>query len=400
LWDFSWYTQAGPGQPYADLDEALNQTLARGFTTLRICAAPLLLYGELGLDRVADALEIAGLGARKSGGYFGQGTRWYNTPGGFTLNLRDRFFTLLELARDKGITVALSSWEYQQSTAFAQEDTWYRGISTIPIDSRLQVLGHAWDRLLRAVHEAGLDDAIEFIEIHNEVDFSPVGAWPKAGPPVLESLRQTHPNHRFTASFGKVWAHLWEVEPAMDCGQFHVYAYGVLDAIQQATDIRGHACADFPNPLLRSLQCPGAPTFEEYGRPEPWKLEATVVTDQMLYGYDTVDPQAWDAWLDAHLDEYHNSMTTAVETRVCQAASWGKQHNVPVAIGEGWIGYTPLHGGFEDGDFGRFLVERGVDVARAAGIWAVTPSSNAAPHHPLWSNVAWLESVNHSFLQE
>lgn len=44
LWDFSWYTQAGPGQPYADLERAMQETRARGYNAIRICAAPMLLF--------------------------------------------------------------------------------------------------------------------------------------------------------------------------------------------------------------------------------------------------------------------------------------------------------------------------------------------------------------------
>ncbi|WP_247607975.1 cellulase-like family protein [Streptomyces sp. SS52] len=45
LWDFSWYTRTGPGEPFADLDEAFAQTVARGYNTVRVCAMPLLLFG-------------------------------------------------------------------------------------------------------------------------------------------------------------------------------------------------------------------------------------------------------------------------------------------------------------------------------------------------------------------
>ena len=51
LWDFSWYTRAGAGEPYADLDAAFAETVERGYNAVRICAAPLLTFGGLEIGR-------------------------------------------------------------------------------------------------------------------------------------------------------------------------------------------------------------------------------------------------------------------------------------------------------------------------------------------------------------
>ncbi|MGN6443768.1 MAG: cellulase-like family protein [Arthrobacter sp.] len=53
LWDFSWYTRAEDGGPYADLDGACAKAAELGYNAIRICAAPLLLFGGLGLDALA-----------------------------------------------------------------------------------------------------------------------------------------------------------------------------------------------------------------------------------------------------------------------------------------------------------------------------------------------------------
>ena len=58
LWDFSWYTRAGAGEPFDDLDRAMRETVDRGFNAVRICAAPLLVAGDLGLDDLAADLPI------------------------------------------------------------------------------------------------------------------------------------------------------------------------------------------------------------------------------------------------------------------------------------------------------------------------------------------------------
>src|SRR5437870_3250185 len=61
LWDFSWYTQAGPGEPFHDLDNAFAEATERGYNTVRICAMPFLLSSQHTF--LANELTIARLGA-------------------------------------------------------------------------------------------------------------------------------------------------------------------------------------------------------------------------------------------------------------------------------------------------------------------------------------------------
>ena len=74
LWDFTWYTRTGEGQPFHDLDEAFRQAVERGYDTVRVCAMPFLLFRSR-LD--TSALRFSGFG-----GAFGQRTRWYDVPEG------------------------------------------------------------------------------------------------------------------------------------------------------------------------------------------------------------------------------------------------------------------------------------------------------------------------------
>jgi len=57
-----WFTLSGAGEPYKNLDVALDATQALGYTTMRICAALLLLFGGLGPDDLAPSVPIEGLG--------------------------------------------------------------------------------------------------------------------------------------------------------------------------------------------------------------------------------------------------------------------------------------------------------------------------------------------------
>lgn len=399
LWDFSWYTRAGAGEPFEHVDRAMSEAVDRGYNAVRICAAPLLVAGGLGLDDLAADLPIEGLGRASTGGYYGMRTRWYDTPGGYRIDVRSRLFELLDAARRHGVVVILASWEYQQSCAFAGDPSWFAAIDAVPLGERFRVLGEAWDRLLGDIEAAGLTDVIAFTELHNEVDFSILPALDdggeSSGATALERLRTRHPAQLLTASYGKP-PHLamHRVSPALGVAQFHVYSYGVLDALQRRIDIRSEGTEGFPNADLRALLRADAPTFAEYGRPAEWKLRATVVTDQMLYGYDWISAGAWDAWLDAHYAEYREVMLREIESRVIAVAEWAHWRQVPAVVGEGWVGYTPRDGGFEEGPAGLELAEHGIRAALEHGVWGVVACSNAAPHHPMWADAAWQRGMN------
>ena len=395
LWDFSWYTRAGEGDVYADLDAACAEAAALGYNAIRICAAPLLLFGGLGLDDLARDLTIEGLGAAASGGYYGQRTRWYDTPGGYALDLFAHLEALFAAARRHGLVLILASWEYQQSPAFAASPRWFEAIDAVPLDRRYAVLGAAWDRMLAWVDERGFRDLVALVEIHNEVDFSILPAPADGGAAEVVRLRARHPDLLITAGYGKP-PHLamHRVPDGLGAAQFHVYSYGVLDALQSRVDIRSEGSDDFPNAELRALLRPDAPTPAEYGRPAEWKLRATVVTDQMVYGYDWVDAAAWDAWLDAEYPRYAEVMHREIESRVIAIAEWARWQGVPALVGEGWVGYTPLHGGFEESATGRELAEHGIRTALDRGVWGVVLCSNAAPHHPMWQLRDWQQRVN------
>lgn len=392
LWDFSWYTRAGAGEPFADLDLAFDEAVERGYNTVRICAAPLYLFGGLDLP---DRLEISGLGDTPVGGYYGEGTRWYDVRGGFAVALRDRLLELFASARRHGVSVVLASWEYQQSPSFAADEAWWRAIDTVPFPRRLDALAEATVRLISFLTEAGYGEQIAFAEVHNEVDFSRVPSDADSIARAIETVSAAFPAIPVTVSYGKP-PHLdmASAPESLQLAQFHVYTYGVLDALQREIDLRSTGTAGFPNERLRALQRADAPSWPDYGRPEPWRLEATVITDQMLYGYDWIDPDRWDLWLYDRYALYREDMRREIESRVVAVAAWARRRGVPMVIGEGWVGYTPLNGTFEEGPVGKDLAEHGIRVALEEGVWGSVLCSNAAPNHPMWADVAWLKRMN------
>lgn len=306
-----------------------------------------------------------------------------------------RLLELFAAARRHGFVVILASWEYQQSASFAADPAWWRAIDAIPVGERLPRLAAAADAMLRFLDDHDFADLIAFTELHNEIDFSLVGGLDAAALEAIQAVRDAHPGQLVTASWGKP-PHLdmAQIPAGIDVAQFHIYSYGVLDALQSLIDLRAHGSDGFPNAMLQSLLLPDAPGFAEYGMPEPWKLEATVITDQMIYGYDWIDTDRWDLWLYENYALHREAMQREIESRLAAVAAWADRAGMPHVIGEGWIGYTPLGGQFEEGPVGRSLAEHGIRTALENGAWGMVLCSNAAPHHPMWADVAWQKRLN------
>ena len=402
LWDFTWFTQTRPGEPFHDLDAALRQTVERGYNTVRICAAPLLLFGDHELD--TSALRFA----RIADGV-GQGTRWYNVEGGDTLDLGARLLELFRLARKHGVVVIVSSWEYQQSPAFLADSSWHDMLSAIAPEDRCLALARSLSRMLDQLTALDLVDTVAYVELHNEIDLSRLREAADPGDDVFRALRplltealavlqEDHPEILSTVCYG-VPPHL-DLEAVPENAQVahaHFYVYGVLGALEQWAGVRTDP-PRFPSPELVSLLRDDAPAFEDWSASiAPWRLAATGISPSMFYAYDWVDPRKWDAWLEREYVDHRDSMRAAIDERLEAFAELGRVRGIPAVIGEGWIGYTPLHADFEDGPLGRQLAEYAVRRCAELGYWGTLPGSNSAPHHPGWDNVVFQRTVNGLF---
>jgi hypothetical protein len=402
LWDFSWYTQTAPGEPYHDLDQVFAESVERGYNTIRICAAPILLFGEH--DLATDALRFGNLG-----GDVGQKTRWYDAAGGQVIDLKARFLELLELARKHDVFVIVSSWEFQQSSAFLETREWFDILDAIEPGTRLATLARAQSKLIAYLKQHGLDDRIAYVELHNELDlslFGTKGFWKRddfwAMKPVtadaLRILEAEHPDILRTVCYGvPPYLDMESIPENVQVAHQHVYAYGVLRELVDWSQLYG--ADNYPTDELRSLLLPDAPELADYGREiEPWRLQATIIRREQLYAYDWADPIKWDRWLYRNYAKHEIAMQQAIDTRLRGIAYWAERHGVPVVIGEGWIGYTPLDCDFEDGPIGQEIATAAVRKCIELGFWGTLTGSNRAPVHPAWADVEFQRRLNDEFL--
>jgi hypothetical protein len=400
LWDFTWYTRTGPGEPFADLDRAFAEAADRGYNTIRVCAMPLLLFGT-GIDTSRLRLEPLG------GGY-GQRVRWYDVRAATEIDGRAHLLALFEAARRHDFYVILSSWEYQQSPSFAADRAWYDAVMAIDPERRPEALADAFADMLDflAAH-GGLDDRVAFTELHNEVQAGHLTDGLPGRDPVTElrprlerglaRFRERQPGRPVTVNYAEVpVGSLRGVPREVDVAVFHPYVYGVLGELIQTFALRD-ASRPFPQDAVRrALLRDGAPGLAQWAPPESarWKLDATVVSQREMYTHDWCDPGKWDAWLYDRYATHRLAMEQRLVTWIEAAADWAADTGVPLVFGEGWVGYTPLHGTFEEGPVGAAICRRAVAEAARVGALGTVVCSNAAPHHPMWQDVTLQRECN------
>ncbi|WP_216853690.1 cellulase-like family protein [Phytoactinopolyspora halotolerans] len=413
LWDFTWYTRTGPGEPFEDLDAAFAAAVARGYNTVRICAMPFLLFRS-GLDTSATTLGPLG-------GDYAQRTRWYDVKATTTIDAREHLLELFRAAKRHDCFVIVSSWEYQQSSSFATDRAWFDALMAVDPDKRAEVLADAHADLIDLLTGHDLADRVAFVELHNEVQGgyltdglvgdgltddvvagrSAVVALKDRLTAGIDVFKRRHPGTPVTVNYARVpVGELRGVPDNIDVAVFHPYIYGVLGEMVERYRLRGDG-SDFPQDEVReAFLRPGAPDLADWLPPDAadhWKLQATIVGKPEIYLHDWCDVDAYDRWLYEHYGPHRISMRRQLVTWIEAAADFALSRGVPLFLGEGWIGYTPAGGWFEEGPVGAEYCRLAVGTAAQVGARGTVVCSNAAPHHTMWNDKELQISCNDTF---
>ena len=364
---------------------------------------PFLLFGA--------GLPTAGLSFQGLGGEFGQRTRWYDIAPSSGVDGHAHLVALFAAARRHGCYVALSSWEYQQSSALAGDCRWWDRLRAIPPRQRTTVLANCLADLVEYLDGHGLADRIAFVELHNEAQAGYLtDAVPPGVPPVV-GLRDTlergiaafkarRGDQLVAVNFAEVPVGQLHAFPRnADVAVFHPYCAGALGELLEVFALRA---PQRPFPQVRAereLLRSGAPAQPEWLPPavDAWRMAATIVSQREVYLHDWCDPQKWDAWLYQRHALYAAQQEAVLALWIAAAHDLAVARDIPLVFGEGWVGYTPLGSRFEDGPTGAGLCRLAARLAAEAGAWGSVVCSNAAPHHPMWADVALQREVNDAF---
>ncbi|ASR47555.1 hypothetical protein B4V02_13165 [Paenibacillus kribbensis] len=410
MWDFSWYTMTLPGEPYHDLAARFQEAVDRGYNTIRICAMPFMLFTAEG--KRPGPLKFGNLGT------VGQRTRWYNCRGGAELDGHAHLLELFRQAKKHGCYIILSSWEYQQSPSFLAHPALRDELAAIPPQDRFMAIARSMDQLIRFVKDEGYTSQIVYAELHNEVEFgqltavgtvqgiaaSDTAALVKAMQPYVEEaisfLRERHPDVLITASYtlNEAYPKAY-VARNMQVAHFHLYLKGVLNELMDRAGLNDEK-VPFPNSFAQSLLREDAPPFEEWTLPagQEWRMEGNPVGMKLIYLHDWVDPEQWDLFLYDRYSDHKMAMLQKADLRLEEIYEWTRHSGMPIVIGEGYVGYTPLFASFEEGPVGKFIAEYALRKGMSLGFWGMTLCSNCAPHHPFWNDIAWQRKWNNFIL--
>jgi hypothetical protein len=358
MWDFSWLTRrSGDCAEYADVDAALDGLVLRGYDMVRIDAFPHLVSWLAQDARRADRFTLLPEPA----------VRQWGNPRPVDTAVRAPLLDFIGRCRERHIRVALSSW-------FGPDTLALREAVVKPADYCT-----VWRDTLRCIADAGLLDAIAWVDLCNEFPF-PVWArgayrrifgtaawnlvpfflpWPAQVRANLAAYADASiPGLR--AEFGLPFTfssmRLPRKEAAMPLAQ--------LDFIETHAWLSDTLAFNLATAGFLSLaQVPGGTALHARLAAIAWPLAK----------------ERWRARLSAHLDQLADI-----------AAAAGK----PLVTTEGWA-TTIYGGGFLDRDrrawdWIKEAGEAGVELALARGWQGLCTSNYSQPHFPaVWNDIDW-----------
>lgn len=402
-WGPSWYTRSAPGEPFADLDSAMAETVQRGFNTVRICAMPFLLCSS-GLD--TTALSFTGFE-----GAYGDGTPWYHLPRPVTIDGKERLLRLFEAARKHDCYVVLSSWEYQQSACLFEDSSWFSALREVRRRQRPAALADAMARIVDLLATRHLADRIAYVELHHEVEGTWLAEAVPAREPVLLGLQSSleaaiarfkmrHPNLLVGFGFAPVPVDQMRGLPRnADLALFQPEVEGALGELVDTFALRDLSRIFPQERAQRELLRPCAPPLQEWScePADEWRRKASLISHREIYLHDWCDPYRLDRWLVERYPYHRIAMTQLLRTWTEVAADWAASQEIPLVFGDGWIGALPRRSTLEQGPAGQETCEEGVRQARRTGAWGTAVGSTAAPHRTGWADVARLRRLTSLF---
>ncbi|WKK72357.1 hypothetical protein Q0F99_05115 [Rathayibacter oskolensis] len=181
----------------------------------------------------------------------------------------------------------------------------------------------------------------------------------------------------------------------------HPYIYGVLDDFIRDFALRRPIEEFKQEKAAATFLLEGAPPIAEWTLPpeSQWKLTATIVGKGEIYAHDWGDAQQIDRFLYEHYGRHQLEMEATLKTWIAVAADHAAMRGIPLVFGEGWVGYTPLEGRFEEGPVGAEYCRLAMRESRRVGARGSIVCSNAAPQHPMWDDVALQRECNALFTE-
>ena len=338
MWDFSWLERRYPGGGYNDWDTALDELAERGYNAVRIDAYPHLVARdperEWTLPPAFDACD-------------------WGAPTRTTVRVEPALTEFIRKCAEKDIEVALSTWFRKDSETDAR-----MGIRT-PDD-----LAHVWIETLERVEDAGLLDAITYVDLNNEF---PGQRWA----PHFNRPGDQHPVDRASPASKR-----WIRES--------------IETVRESYPDQDYCMSEIPD-LDRWETLPVE--NQDFIEAHIWLMTCGEFYDWELF--DDIDSEEHFGWLVETAEERYRSdperWQSVLGEAIQSAAEWSREAGVPVGTTECWSIINYRDHPQLDWDWVKEVCAFGTREAADTGRWAAISTSNfCGPQFSgMWDDVEW-----------
>jgi hypothetical protein len=337
MWEFSWIERRWPGAGYEDWDRALDELRLRGYDAVRIDPFPHLLAADP--HRTWTLLPE-------------WNTQDWGSPDVNRITLMPALAQFIGKCRARGIRVGLSTW-YRQD----QDNTRLRITSP-------EVHADQWVRTLDILRDAGLLDAILYVDLCNEW---PGQDWAPFAPEHLTYGQWDHP-----ASIA--WMHRAVSLVRDRYPQLPLLFSFAGDPAQSAQNLSDFDLLDIHTWMTQQNNG----EFYKLTGYNYERFDAKGYTNLSLHAEDTyrARPQYWQELLMKEID---------------RLASFSRQRNIPLATTECWAVVDYKDWPLLKWDWVKDICAQAVQRAAASGQWLAIATSNfCGPQFVgMWRDAAW-----------
>ena len=347
MWDFSWIERRWPGAGYEDWPQVLDEACERGYDAIRIDAFPHLV--ATAPEKEWTLLPV-----------------WYvqdwGSPAINKVRLQPALHEFIRLCRERGIMVGLSSW-YREDA----DDTRMRITSAA-------VQAEQWKSVLTGIKQAGLLDAILYVDLCNE--------WP-----------------------GAVWCPFFRNDPPeLTWGGWHT---------ETSQRWMREACEsvrrDFPElPVGFSFEprdvskLAGADLgYLDYAEPHLWMAQANGGEFYQLceYKYERFNLEGYKSFVEKGETLYRSKpeyWQDILRQHILKTAAAFQPFKLPLMTTECWGVVDFKDWPLLDWQWVKELCRLGVETAAGTGQWVAIATSNfAGPQfRGMWRDVRWHQAAN------
>jgi hypothetical protein len=319
-----------------------------------------------------------------------------NHQGGNSVDVLNRLFQFMKLAKKHGIYVILSDWEYMHTTWFVESEAFRNEIMGVPTPERLIHLARHMDRLVTMLKEEDLAGNIAWIEPANEADIAGLAGrdnlrWHTDA---VAFLRDRHPDILVSASLAMI-----NNIATTDNSQIYDHHLYVGKAVYG--DFYKTVRENIDNPrqdeLLKKLLEPNIIPYSAFEENFPFDDTGWITN---FWGLYNVNIDKFDRLLTGNYHRDRISLQNNAANYYSRHSQEAKRRRLPMVVTEGGFFYSPLYSRFEESESGLEYFDYLTDLAIKNGVWGFAFSTYNGPAMPVWwARQMWLMETNHRFLK-